>query len=183
MSFDLQNAIRHQLIVVTGPESSGKSTLALEIASTLDISIVPEHARAYLTRRDGQYQLHDLVNIASHQLDDVSRVMPAGQLVVSDTFMLDIVVWATVKFGEVPEPVWELYSRYPPSLYLLCRPDIPWERDPLRENEMHRNVLFDEFVRQLEHDDTPVEVVEGASKQRLEIALKAVESFHRNSLH
>ncbi|MBK6665467.1 MAG: AAA family ATPase [Saprospiraceae bacterium] len=51
-------------IIITGPESSGKTTLALWIALEYQWCLVPEFAREYLKQNDGKYLEHDLILIA-----------------------------------------------------------------------------------------------------------------------
>jgi nicotinamide riboside kinase len=50
-------------ILVTGPESSGKTTLALNLAWALDGVYVAEAARDYLEERKGDYNEADLPEI------------------------------------------------------------------------------------------------------------------------
>jgi nicotinamide riboside kinase len=33
--------------------------------------------------------------------------------------------------------------------YFLCKPDIPWEEDPLRENSENRDELFEIYLQEL----------------------------------
>ena len=55
-------------IVITGPESSGKTTLAMSLATTFETAWVPEFARNYLEVLDSPYTLEDLVKIAIGQV-------------------------------------------------------------------------------------------------------------------
>ncbi len=55
-----------EIIVMTGPESSGKTTLAKQLADCWNVPLVPEIARDYLRGKDS-YQQHDLVEIAKQQ--------------------------------------------------------------------------------------------------------------------
>ena len=55
-----------EILVVTGPESSGKTTLATQLADYWKTPLVAEASRDYLKGRDS-YQQHDLLEIAKQQ--------------------------------------------------------------------------------------------------------------------
>ncbi len=57
----------------------------------------------------------------------------------------------------------------------LCRPDIPWEPDPLRENPHDRDRLFDIWERELKARDLPYTIIEGGREQRLRTATNMVD--------
>ena len=130
------------IIVVTGPESSGKTTLVHKIKADLDLPIVEEYARAYLTAKDdpSQYDYDDLVMIARCQNIQEKDAHTRYPLIVCDTDLVTIEIWAQEVFGrsidlEVPAA--------DQKLYLLSKPDIPWEADELRENPEDRDRLYD----------------------------------------
>jgi hypothetical protein len=54
---------------------------------------------------------------------------------------------------------------------MLCEPDIPWEYDPLRENEHDRYRLYDQYKNILELDQRIVIKVNGLDELRFEDAL------------
>ncbi len=60
-------AASHLIVAVVGPESSGKTTLAMQLASSLDAPWLPEFARSYLDGRV-DYSEADLERIARGQL-------------------------------------------------------------------------------------------------------------------
>lgn len=55
-------------IVITGPESSGKSTLTKLLAKEYKTSFVQEYAREYLEKIDRPYELEDVLIMAKEQL-------------------------------------------------------------------------------------------------------------------
>ena len=58
-------------IAVTGPESSGKTTLCGALAEHYQVCYIPEYARTYLELTQGQYQCTDLEIIAQGQLESL----------------------------------------------------------------------------------------------------------------
>ena len=58
-------------IAVTGPESSGKTTLCTALEEHYQVPHIPEYARTYLEQTQGQYQCSDLDIIAQGQLESL----------------------------------------------------------------------------------------------------------------
>ena len=56
-------------IIVTGPESSGKTTLCKALSKHFKISFAKEYAREYLENLNRDYTQEDLIRIAKRQLD------------------------------------------------------------------------------------------------------------------
>ena len=55
-------------ITITGPESSGKTTLARQLAEAFDTLWVPEYAREYIDQLNRPYRESDLLEIAKGQV-------------------------------------------------------------------------------------------------------------------
>ncbi len=121
-------------VLVTGPESSGKTTLARQLAWALDGRYVPEVARDYLTARGGQYGPEDLPKIWQAQAIAITEAITSGaSFIVCDTGPEVISIWEEVKYGATSPAVMRGFEQQQFHLTLLCRPDLPWEPDPLRE--------------------------------------------------
>lgn len=122
-------------ILVTGPESSGKSTLARSLAWALDGYYVEEQARPYLNERDGRYERGDLLAILNLQLSAEDRAVATGSsYIFCDTGPEVVEIWSLVKYGEWMHDATggRLHADY--DLVLLCAPDLPWKPDRLREH-------------------------------------------------
>lgn len=164
-------------IVITGPESSGKTTLARMLAESFDIPYVPEYARIYLEAHGPSYTLADLLHIAQGQLalaDSVASNTTHAPALVIDTWMLELVIWAQYRFGHIPEEISSAYQSYPPDLYVLCAPDLPWEPDPLRENPMDRHILYLSYRNAIAQSRTPFIIVSGTGPERETEALEVL---------
>jgi len=162
-------------IAVTGPESCGKTTLALQLAEHLGYSLVEEVSRSFLSNRVG-YSIQDVLNIAAGQQTAEVAATLLGRGVVCDTDATVLWVWCEVKYGLVPDCIRDYFnSSIDVDLYLLCSPDLPWEADPLREHPEDRQMLFEHYTRLLA--GKPVAVVSGQGKARFEAAMRAVEQI------
>ena len=158
-------------IAITGPESSGKTSLAIALAQALEVCYVPEFARFLLQAKGPEYAQSDLFEMAKQQITWWQR---AGEDFVADTDLTVFRVWEEVRFKDRSKALQEL--SYDFDAIILCSPDIPWEEDPLREDEHDRDYLFDLYEKELSNIKTPHFIVSGDSNQRLHSALKFIET-------
>jgi nicotinamide riboside kinase len=159
-----------KIIVVTGPECSGKTTLARQLAEKLGEPWVPEYAREYLSNLNRPYNTADLLEILKGQLQSVETAKSkAKNWLVVDTGPEVIQIWYRDKFGPEPIEIIELAEIFKPALYLLCKPDIPYVPDPLREDPFRRDELFERYVELLESKN--VQVMSGGADKRIDDAL------------
>jgi len=128
-----------KLFVFTGPESSGKTTLAERLSADLNLPLVPEFARQYLENKGGKYTLKEIDYIAQKQRELESEA--TGNRVICDTDLLTIYIWKKEVF-HVDDSSLLSFLNSPMRHYLLCEPNIPWVPDPLRENQWDRERLF-----------------------------------------
>jgi NadR type nicotinamide-nucleotide adenylyltransferase len=122
-------------IVVTGPESTGKSTLCEQLATHYKTGWVPEYARQYLLALGRPYQYDDLLIIARGQLEQEDRIITSLKtpLVFIDTDMYVMKVWCEFVFGKCHSFILDQIVKRKYDAYLLCNTDLPWVADELRE--------------------------------------------------
>ena len=168
-------------IVVTGPESSGKTTLAKQLAKQLSIPWIPEYARNYLEKIGRPYQLEDIQSIGRHQQAQHEFMLAQEpEFLICDTSFLVLKIWAEVKYGQKNDWLEKQFQEDQVSLYLLCEPDIPWTYDPLRENPDDRYGLFKRYQSALEIHEKPFSIIKGFDpKQRLILAEQAVRKLSK----
>lgn len=167
--------LKPKIIVVTGPECSGKTTLTRELAQHLNEPWVPEYAREYLSNLNRPYVAEDLLVMAKGQLQAIEEArLKAREFLMVDTGPEVIQIWYRDKFGPEPTELKELATAFKPSIYLLCKPDIPYVPDPLREDPLRRDELFNCYAALLKHEI--VQVVEGSQKKRLFDSVNCLKS-------
>lgn len=165
-------------IMITGPESTGKSWLAQQLAKHYHAFWVPERARAYLEELDRPYQESDLLQIAREQLELEDRLArKANQLLFCDTGMLVLKIWSEHSYGRCHPFILEQLQKREYSLSLLPNIDMPWEPDPQREHPHLREYFFTLYQQQLMESGRPFSIVSGSGKERLQNAIKAVDSI------
>lgn len=169
-------------ILILGPESTGKSTLAEKLAQHYAEPWVPEVARKYLEKLDRPYTYEDLLLIGKRQLDlEDELAATAKQFLFCDTDLRVIQVWSQHRFGKVDPWVLKEIPRRTYDLILLCAPDLPWQEDPLREHpklEM-RQQFFDLYQQLTQESGFPWVLISGETAERLSTAIEAVESLKR----
>lgn len=134
-------------IIITGPECSGKTTLCEILANHFKIPFSKEYARKYLNSLDRNYIQKDLVKIAKKQLQSEKNQK------ILDTDLITIKIWSNYKYGECDDWILQQIQKqkFEERFYLLCKPDIKWEKDPLREHPKNRMELFQLYKKELEN--------------------------------
>ena len=160
-------------IAVTGPESSGKTTLCTALAEHYKVSYIPEYARTYLEQTQGQYQYSDLDVIAQSQLK--SLLSFKGQIAICDTDFSVLEIWSNYKYNKVSKDIKELVTKDYFDLHVLCAPDMSWEFDPLRENPNSRAELFELYKTNLNKYNKNFIVVNGPHENRLKKTTQAID--------
>ncbi|HEY4936268.1 MAG TPA: ATP-binding protein [Puia sp.] len=122
-------------IVVTGPESTGKSTLCEQLAAKYETKWVPEYAREFLLELERPYTYDDLLIIAKKQLEQEDRITASLKipLIFIDTDMYVMKVWCEYVFGKCHSFILDEIVKRKYDAYLLCNTDLPWVADELRE--------------------------------------------------
>ena len=159
-------------IAFTGPESSGKTTMAELIAEAYSTSFIPEYAREFLKDKI-TYTLADLDEIAEQQVELCKA--SKNKLVISDTEMAVMLIWSQEKFKEVSPIIQDLWELQDFDHLFLCAPDIPWEADKLRENPLDRERLFQLYEVVLENSKKPFTILKGTIEQRIIACKKQME--------
>jgi nicotinamide riboside kinase len=174
-TFDV--SVTDSTVCLTGPESSGKTTLANALGEHFAVPVVKEVARDYLAQRSG-YEAADLLEIARQQIAEERELRNRFRgLLVCDTDLLVIAVWWQEKFGELPDELVRGLAARSSRVYLLTRPDLDWVADPLRENPDDRARLFERYLEALQQSQFPYAIVEGRDELRLQSALEALSEL------
>ncbi|MCU0399768.1 MAG: ATP-binding protein [Algoriphagus sp.] len=171
-------------ILILGPESTGKSTLAEDLAQHFGEPWVPEFAREYLEKFDRPYQFEDLAEIGKGQVKLEDQLAEkAKKFLFCDTDLRVIHIWSEHRFGKTDPSVLEEIQVRKYELILLTDTDLPWEPDPLREYpelEM-RQYFFDKYRKLAEQSGFPYLIVSGDREKRLKDAVIAVDNLDNQS--
>lgn len=165
-------------IVITGPESTGKSTLTKQLASQLEATFVNEFARGYLQNLNRDYNQSDLIEIAKGQIkleEEAYFLNPKN--VICDTSLEVIKIWSQFKYQSCNPFIEHSMHQRRPNLYLLMSTDLPWESDPLRENPDDREKLFDLYKNELVSSKVPFYEIYGNGEERFKMAKEVIKKY------
>jgi len=131
-------------IVITGSESTGKTSLATRLAEHYQCRFIPEYARQYIESLDRPYVMEDVIRIAHQQKTQYNEVLLSGECTFFDTWLIITRVWLKIVYNVREKWIDDAIKKGNIDLYILCSNDLPWMPDPVRENggEM-RDRLFD----------------------------------------
>jgi nicotinamide riboside kinase len=190
-------------IILTGPESCGKTTLARQLAEHFDVPLVEEYVREYFEKKQTtQYQEADLKEIAIGQITAEKKAESAlfkqlkhkkrankPPFFICDTDVLTIKIWSEEKYGHCDKWIIEqvqipdistLQTSNPQlqTLYLLCSPEgIAWEADSLRENPNDRERLFEVYEKELIFYKKNYKILRGGIEERFEFVKDILKIF------
>ena len=158
-------------IIVTGPESSGKTTLCKALSKHFNLPFSKEYAREYLDALNRDYNQDDLLKIAKGQLQAENGMQ------LLDTDLITLKIWSEYKYGSCNNWILEQIERQKTEkrFYLLCKADIPWEGDPQRENPNDRVELFASYKQELDNLGHNYFIVEG--ENRIENSISKISSL------
>lgn len=164
-------------VLITGPESTGKTELSLSLADHFRGISVPEYAREYIEGLEKPYEFIDIEHIARWQIREYDSIKHTKEWVFFDTWLIITKVWFDVRYGRIPKWVNRSIKRANFDLVLLCAPDIPWVADQVREHGGEsREMLFDRYKNELDAFDMNWKVVTGNGEDRFSNALQLINS-------
>jgi nicotinamide riboside kinase len=160
-------------IVLTGPESTGKSTLTKLLADYFSAPFVSEIAREFILNLNRAYTYEDVVKIAELQIETENQIMNSGKdYVFFDTDLIVTKIWLMHCFGKCPEWLDDAIKNTAADIHLLCYYDLIWEPDPLRENPDIRPELYEKYKSEIIYFGLDYAVVNGVGEERFNNARK-----------
>ncbi len=164
-------------IAITGPESSGKTTLCSQLAQHFSCLKLDEFAREYLEKTTQSYTLSDVEKIAELQWKIWQKAFNEKErgYIICDTEMSVPKIWVEDKFSSNSPTINKLWKKQSFDLIFLCYPDIPWESDPLREDPNRREELFVKYLNLFNREGRKIEILKGSNK--LEQAIQKIGFF------
>ncbi|MDP4611977.1 MAG: ATP-binding protein [Opitutales bacterium] len=165
-------------IVLTGAESTGKSTLAAALSGYYGEPWTTEFVRQYVDGIEHALSVEDLVPIAKGQLTQEDHATAeANRLIIHDTNILSSIIYANYYFETVIDWVNETFLARDYNLYLLCMPDIPWVPDEgQREGPEVRDTLHRLFKETLDKLKLPYVEISGNEAERFGTAIRAIDA-------
>lgn len=173
-------------IVLFGPESTGKTTLSIQLAKHYNTVWVQEYARPYLQKVWNQERRtcepKDILPIAFGQIALENRLAKrADKVLICDTDLLETKVYSSAYYGGFVDPILEkAATENTYNLYLLTYIDTPWEEDDLRDRPEQRLEMFEAFQKALDQHHRPYLLLKGDKESRLKKAVEAIDAILAN---
>lgn len=170
-----------KVLVLTGPESSGKSWLAAELQAQFGGLLVDEYVRWFIEQNPRDTTLADIPAIARGQLEweDAARTQQPPLLIL-DTHLLSNILWSQTLFGECPAWIEQALLSRQYDLHLLLSPEqVEWTDDGQRcQPELSaRQVFFEQTQAWLEQHRQPLQILRGDWAERRRQAFRAVTAL------
>lgn len=163
---------------ITGPESTGKSLLAEQLAECFNTVFVQEYAREYIGGLNRPYVYNDILEIAKGQLKrETALYNKANKIIFCDTEFLVTKIWSENAFEKCDEWIIQTVNNHRYDLYLLMNIDMPWEFDPLREHPDKREYFFNLYKKELTERAFPFEIISGIDENRLQNAVDVIKKY------
>ena len=171
-------------VVVTGSESTGKTTLTKALAEHFDCPYSLEAARGYVEERGRALTVDDISPIATRQIElEETAIHQARGLVIHDTDLLSTLIYAQHYYGVSPEWIRKMATERVADLYLLCDIDLPWMPDGLQRDSGSTEQRLDihhQFIDLLENSGQPWSLIQKSGQTRFEQALRVIEKYPIN---
>ncbi len=170
-----------KVLVLCGPESSGKSWLSAELQQRFRGLLVGEYVRHFIEQNPRDTCLADIPAIAHGQLawEDRARAQQPPLLIL-DTHLLSNMLWSQTLFGACPAWIEEQLLARHYDLHLVLSPQmVEWTDDGQRCQPQlsERQAFFQASCDWLHRHQRPLQVIEGDWSERRRQALLSVEQL------
>ncbi|MEY3499365.1 MAG: hypothetical protein RL308_1034 [Bacteroidota bacterium] len=171
-------------IAIYGPESTGKTTLARQLAAHYNTVWAPEFARDYLQEKwDSKKEIctpDDLLPIAIGQMQlENEAVQKANNYLFADTCLLITKVFSEIYYGFCDPKLDKAARKHNYDLFFLTDVDVPWEQDDLRDTPNDRVATFEKFKQALVENKKPFFVLSGNPEMRFQKAIEILTDLEK----
>lgn len=169
-------------IALFGPESTGKTTLAKQLADYYETKWVPEFARDYLQEKWEENQhicvAEDMMPIAYGQTAlENEKLTQANKYLFCDTNLMVTKVFSEMYYGFCDPLLNEAALEHEYDLFFLTDIDVPWEKDDIRDTPNGRETVFSVFKQTLIETKKPFITLSGDKETRLAKAVEIINNL------
>lgn len=169
-------------IALFGPESTGKTTLARQLAEYYKTEWVPEFARDYLQEKWNKTQdicnIDDMLPIAYGQTkSENEHLLLANKYLFCDTNLMVTKVFSEVYYDYCDPLLNQAALEHEYDLFFLTDIDVPWEKDDLRDKAEGRESVFAVFKQSLINNNKPFITLSGDKDLRLNKAISIIDDL------
>ena len=173
-------------ICLVGAESTGKTTIAKELAEHYQTNFVPEYGREYSERKlaeDGAYNFtsDEFRHIARTQCElENAAAREANKILICDTDAFATSIWHRRYLSQRSSAVEALATNHRrPDLYLLTDVKTPFVQDGTRDGEAIREWMHATFVTELKAQQRPFRLLTGSPPERVNQAIGYIDELKK----
>ncbi|KAF0235662.1 MAG: nad metabolism ATPase/kinase-like [Prolixibacteraceae bacterium] len=168
-----------KIIVITGAESTGKSTLTERLANHFEVPYIAEIAREYVEKLDHKYSYTDVENIAKMQIAKFNSISKSdAPYIFVDTWLIITKIWFEFVYNKTPDWLIHEILKTKIDLFLVCDIDLPWIYDPVRENGgENRKILQNKYIENITEFNFDYRLISGIDDERFYRALNFLKEL------
>jgi NadR type nicotinamide-nucleotide adenylyltransferase len=171
-----------KIVVITGAESTGKSTLTKALAKHFNVPFIPEIARDYVEQHNYKYNYNDIETIAKQQVMQLNNLKASNHpFIFIDTWLIITKIWFEIVFHKIPEWFESEIENNKIDLFLVCDIDLPWIPDPARENGGEQRIFLQKrYIETIKRYNNQYKIVSESGEERVKNALAYLREFTQN---
>ncbi len=165
-----------KIIVITGAESTGKTTLTESLAKFYNVPFIPEIARHYIESLNRKYTFSDVETIAKMQVEMFDKIIKSdAPYIFVDTWLIVTKIWFEFVYNKIPDWLVQEIKKTKIDLFLVCDIDLPWVYDPVRENGgENREILQNKYIETISEYNFKYKIVSGFNEKRIQCAQRFI---------
>lgn len=122
-------------ICFIGPESTGKSTIAKNLAQQLNTVYIPEYAKVIIEKQKNKFYEKNVKEVAYAQIrTEKALERMTNKIMLCDSDVITTMAWSKELFDHIPTELEDIAKSQKYNKTFLFFPDTPWV------NAEHRNV-------------------------------------------
>lgn len=170
-------------VVITGPESTGKTTLAKRLAEHYQTAWAPEYGWDYVEQISRELVRDDFLKIAQGQIDSEERLAEqANRVLICDTDLMVTRFFSEAYTGYCDPGVMELEKARRYDFHLLLETDVPYIEHEQRRHPHLRGYFRERFLTELSVRHIPFRIISGNWDERFRSAVEAIDGLFAENL-
>lgn len=165
-------------VCFNGPESTGKTAMAIKMAEKYKTEFVPEVAREFITTNN--FNREDIIMIGRAQTERIfEKARKANKILFCDTDLITTQIYSRHYLKVVPPILYELEKMVEFDLYFLFDIDVPWVNDGLRDlgTQKQREDMYALFKSELDRRGVHYVIVHGDWEAREKIVVSSLQKL------
>ncbi len=168
-------------IIISGPESTGKTEICRKLSLHYNTVFIPEYARSYIENLKKKYTYKDVEHIAKQQIELLQKdyTNHKENFIFFDTGLIITKIWFQEVYGKFPKFIENELKSIKIDAYLLCYPDIEWLPDKVRENGGEKRIiLFNKYLEEIKKTTLKYFIIKGEGDARFQNAVRYLDSAY-----